>query len=69
MNDLWQDDVWFAKHWANKVTLEFETWWFGYYGFPTDYSDHETDPHIYYEHAGFALSGWLAQGKLDKGII
>jgi hypothetical protein len=64
IDNIWKQDYWFKRHWADKMTLEFQEWWFKYYG-RLEYSDN--DDHEYYIRAGMALAGWLAaRGELPK---
>ena len=56
----WTVDPWFAKHWASKVTPEFEAAWLDYYGTLADISDTAEEKAEYWIRCSLYLAGWLA---------
>lgn len=55
------EDAWFAKYWADKVTVPFLAWWIGYYGTSSGYmSARHGESGEYWMSCSFALAGFLA---------
>lgn len=51
---------WYDRHWMNKETDEFVSWFLDSYGPPERNSDHEDDPSEYWRRRAFSLMGWRA---------